>query len=163
MVNYQLGKIYKIVCNTTGLIYIGSTCEPTLAKRLAKHNGNYIEYINKKRNFITSFKILENKNFEIILLDEYPCDSKDQLHKRERFFIDSNDCVNKVIPTRSKSEYDKLYHEVNKVKRQTQTKLYREKNKEHKKEQDKLYYEKNKDKIKERIKLKKEKKLLENI
>ena len=96
-------------------------------------------------------------------MDEYPCDSKDQLHKRERFLIDSNDCVNKVIPTRSKSEYDKLYHEVNKVKRQTQTKLNREKNKEHKKEQDKLYYEKNKDKIKERIKLKKEKKLLENI
>ena len=36
MVNYQLGKIYKIVDNTNGNIYIGSTCEPTLARRLAK-------------------------------------------------------------------------------------------------------------------------------
>ena len=30
MVNYQLGKIYKIV--GSGLVYIGSTCEPTLAR-----------------------------------------------------------------------------------------------------------------------------------
>ena len=41
MIDYSKGKIYKIVCNNTGLIYIGSTCEPTLARRLAKHVGNY--------------------------------------------------------------------------------------------------------------------------
>ena len=36
VVNYQLGKIYKIVDNTNGNIYIGSTCETTLARRLNK-------------------------------------------------------------------------------------------------------------------------------
>ena len=36
MPDYSKGKIYKIVCNVTGLVYVGSTCEPTLARRLAK-------------------------------------------------------------------------------------------------------------------------------
>ena len=37
MVNYQLSKIYKIVCNITGKIYIGSTTKKYLAERLAQH------------------------------------------------------------------------------------------------------------------------------
>ena len=41
MVNYQIGKIYKIVCNITDECYIGSTCEPTLAMRLSKHVACY--------------------------------------------------------------------------------------------------------------------------
>ena len=28
MEKYQKGKIYKIVCNKTGLVYIGSTIQP---------------------------------------------------------------------------------------------------------------------------------------
>ena len=31
MVNYENGKIYKIVCNETGSIYIGSTAQKYLA------------------------------------------------------------------------------------------------------------------------------------
>jgi hypothetical protein len=27
MVNYKLGKIYRLECNVTGLVYVGSTCE----------------------------------------------------------------------------------------------------------------------------------------
>ena len=34
MVNYQEGKIYKIVCNKTGLVFTGSTTE------LQGHNFN---------------------------------------------------------------------------------------------------------------------------
>ena len=37
MVNYQLGKIYKIVDLDSNKCYVGSTCEPTLARRLANH------------------------------------------------------------------------------------------------------------------------------
>ena len=44
MVNYQLGKIYKLVDNTNGNIYIGSTCLPYLSSRLAGHTtaNNYL-------------------------------------------------------------------------------------------------------------------------
>jgi len=63
MVNYQLGKIYKIVDNTNENVYIGSTCEPTLARRLAKHVGNYQSYLNGKSGFMTSFNIIQNGNY----------------------------------------------------------------------------------------------------
>jgi hypothetical protein len=95
MVNYLLGKIYKIVDNTNNNNYIGSTCEPILARRLAGHVGSYKSYLNGKCGYITSFKVLENGNFNIVLLEEYPCDTKDQLLARERHYIDTTDCVNK--------------------------------------------------------------------
>jgi hypothetical protein len=41
MPNYQDGNIYKIVCNITDECYIGSTCEPTVARRLAGHVIDY--------------------------------------------------------------------------------------------------------------------------
>ena len=41
---YQKSKIYKIVDNTNNNIYIGSTCEPILSRRLAKHVSNYNEF-----------------------------------------------------------------------------------------------------------------------
>ena len=69
MVNYQLGKIYKIIDNTNNNIYVGSTCEPTLAHRLAGHVRNYKNWKTGKTNFITSFKIIENQNYCIVLLE----------------------------------------------------------------------------------------------
>ena len=68
MVNYKLGKIYRLECNITGLVYVGSTCEPTLAKRLTKHVAAYSYYLKGNRNYVSSFKILENKDYE-----KYPC------------------------------------------------------------------------------------------
>ena len=73
MPDYSKGKIYKIECYTTGLIYIGSTCEPTIAKRLAKHNSNFTRWKkdNTKENYMTSFKVLENNNYDICLIETY--------------------------------------------------------------------------------------------
>ena len=106
MTNYQLGKIYKIVCNTTGLTYYGSTCEPTLARRLAGHVGKYQCWKNnKKGHFCTSSQVLEGKNYDIILVENFPSDNNMELHKRERYYIENNDCVNKKIPLRTDKEY----------------------------------------------------------
>ena len=105
MPDYSLGKIYKIICLETGLVYIGSTCEPTLARRLATHRADYKLYLNGKKNYITSFKVLENEVFEIVLIENCLCNSKDELHKQERFFIENNVCVNKHIPGRTVEEY----------------------------------------------------------
>ena len=65
MVNYQLGKIYKIVDNTNGNIYIGSTCEPTLARRLSNHVQDYKRYLMGKRGSYTSFQIISNNDYNI--------------------------------------------------------------------------------------------------
>ena len=41
MVNYSNVKIYKIVCYETGKEYIaGSTCAPSLSRRLSEHKRN---------------------------------------------------------------------------------------------------------------------------
>ncbi len=66
MVNYQLGKVYKIVCNVTGDVYVGRTCKSTLSRRLAGHLGDYKRYMNGKGSYVTSFKVMENENYAII-------------------------------------------------------------------------------------------------
>ena len=100
MVNYQLGKIYKIVDNTNGNVYVGSTCEPTLAKRLANHVSTYKRFLRTGKNRMTSYDILKNENYEIVLIEIFPCSSKDELHAREKYFIESLQCVNKILPIR---------------------------------------------------------------
>ena len=45
MVNYQNGKIYKIIDYTNDNIYIGSTCEK-LCRRIQKHKASYKCYLN---------------------------------------------------------------------------------------------------------------------
>ncbi len=105
MVNYSNSKIYKIVDNTNDNIYIGSTVK-TLTQRLAQHKYDYKKYLEGQSHFITSFKILENDNYDIILLEEFKtCENKEQLHARERHYIDTLKCVNKTIPSRTKAEY----------------------------------------------------------
>ena len=94
MVNYKLGKIYAIECNVTGQKYIGSTCEPTLSKRLTKHVGNYRCYLKGTYNYVSSFKIFENGNYCIVLLEKYPCDTKDELLARERHWCNDLECIN---------------------------------------------------------------------
>ena len=102
MVNYQQGKIYTIVCHTTGLVYYGSTCEPSLARRLDCHKRSYM--CAKYKVKCTSTKVLENDNYGIFLAENYPCNNKDELRMRERFYIENNECVNKCIPIRFKHE-----------------------------------------------------------
>jgi len=146
MPDYQLGKIYKIECNVTEKVYIGSTCEPTLARRLTKHVGSYRCYLNGKFNYISSFDVLQNRNYDIVLIESYPCNSKDELHARERYHTNNIDCVNKnkgqgMINELGEKQYNKQYYNDNKDKIIEKSKEYYKQNKEKSKE----YYEKNKD------------------
>ena len=98
--NYQNAKIYKIVDNTSDMIYIGSTCK-TLEQRLKKHESDYKRFKDGKYTFITSFKILENNNYKIELVENYPCNNKQQLNLKEgkiikQFINDKLNVVNKM-------------------------------------------------------------------
>ena len=124
-IDYSKGKIYKLVCNISGLVYIGSTCQK-LSKRKGQHKDKYIMYKNGKYHNLTSFKIIENGNYDIVLIELFPCQSKEELHSRERYHIESIVCVNKCIPGRT----DKEYYNDNRSTILKQTKEYVEKNKE---------------------------------
>jgi len=175
MVNYQLGKVYKIVDNTNGNIYIGSTCKPYLSSRLAEHKNNYKCFLNGKYHNVTSFKILENGNYDIVLIEECKCDNKMQLHSRERHYIDLLDCVNLHIPLRTKIEYrienrdainerKKDYNNINKEKIRENKRLKYLENKDVICEKRSEYRNANKDAInakkREQYKLKKENNLM---
>jgi hypothetical protein len=97
---------------------------------LAKHVANYKDYKIGKYPYVTSFTVIENDDYDIILLQHVEnCKSKDEFHARERYYIENNECVNKCIPNRTKQEY-------------------REQNKDKIKEYSDLYCQKNKDRIK---------------
>lgn len=157
MVNYQDGKIYKLVGG--GKTYIGSTTQ-RLSKRKSEHK--------KKNHMCMSKEIINEPDCDIILIEKYPCECKEELHSRERYWIENTECINKIIPLRTKKEY----YEDNKEKIKAQAKEYREHNRDKinkiNKEKYKAYYQENKDKIKarrkayyERIKAEKQKADLE--
>lgn len=101
MPNYQNGKIYKIVCLNTGLIYVGSTTQP-LCKRLASHKT--------KTNSTNSKKIIEGGNFIIVLIENFACNSVEELHKREYEIIESTVCVNrKLLSEEERKNYHKKW------------------------------------------------------
>lgn len=99
MVNYQNAKIYRIVCNVTGKQYIGSTVS-TLSTRLCQHKKALID--DRK---CTSRDVLNSGDYNIVLIEDYPCERKEQLLQRERYYIETTECVNKNIPNRSKEEW----------------------------------------------------------
>ena len=143
---YDNGKIYKLIDNTNGNIYIGSTVQP-LYKRKSQHK--------EKRNSCMSKIIIDNGDYDIILIENYPCKSKEELLKRERYYIENTNCINKNIPGRSCDEWYKdnkeriLEKAKNKVKtddRKQYEKDYALKNKDIINEKSKLWYQSNKDK-----------------
>jgi hypothetical protein len=143
MPDYSKGKIYKIVDNTNGHIYIGSTTQK-LSQRLSEHRND------SNRKTCSSREIILNSNYAIVLIEEVKCENKDQLHRRERYYIETIQCVNKCIPSRTTkeykqdnkeaiSEYKKQYALANKEAISEYKKQYRQDNKEHILEYQKQY------------------------
>ena len=104
MPDYKQGKIYKIVCNVTGKVYIGSTIQ-SLSMRLMGHRVAYKRFKESKSAYVTAYQIIEQENYDIVLIENCSCESNEELHKRERYFIESVDCINKNIPSRTFKEY----------------------------------------------------------
>jgi len=153
---YQRGKIYTIRrYDDDTAIYVGSTIQP-LSARMAKHRSNkkcsLYQYVNGNWD-----------NWYIELYEEYPCNNKQLLEKREGEITRLIGNINKKIQGRTKQEYyednkeklldqNKKYRIDNKEKILKKKKDYREANNEKIKETAKKYRENNKEKIVERYK-----------
>ena len=87
-------KIYRIVDNTNGNIYIGKT-KYTLKERFAKHKYDF-----KIGPSCMSREIIKNGDYKIELIEET------QDKTRERYWIENTDCINKYIPGRTKKEWN---------------------------------------------------------
>ena len=137
--NFQNGKICSIRSHQTEKIYIGSTTQ-TLVGRLRHHKQ--IETRFKKN----SQQIIDGGSYDMILLEDYPCENRNELHKREKYYIENNNCINKKIPTRTRLEYRDTNRDIILGKNREYTRL----RKDDKKEYDKKYRDLNKDRLLER-------------
>jgi len=110
--DYKNGKIYRAV-SSNNKQYIGSTTQ-TLTKRLSTHKKDYKRWVAGTKR-CGSIRELYNDESEvkIFLIEDYPCERKEQLEARERYWIENIEggCVNKYIPTRSITEYAPLAKE----------------------------------------------------
>lgn len=109
MINYQEAKIYAIRSGQTDKIYIGSTCSD-INKRFYEH-----KYFSPKTK---AQEILIYNDAFIDLIENYPCNDRKELLKREGHYIlqFKNFCVNKKVEGRTRKEIQKAYYDSNKEK-----------------------------------------------
>jgi hypothetical protein len=140
---YQRGQIYCIRSPQTEMVYYGSTIQP-LYKRFKEHKDcmNYGTYYSSQ-------EILKFGDAYIEWVEDFPCNSKKELNRREGQIQRENKefCVNLHIAGRTRKEW----HETNKTSILEKQKIYNEANKEaisaYKKIYQKEYHEKNRDAI----------------
>tara|TARA_Y100001937_G_scaffold43725_1_gene61681 strand:- start:5596 stop:6021 length:426 start_codon:yes stop_codon:yes gene_type:complete len=109
---YKMTLIYKIVDNTNGNVYVGSTNQK-IHRRMNTH---------KQMLRCSSSKIIKNNNYSVYIIEE--CDNKDR-NKREEYWIKNLHTINikRNVDSFDLKEYKKEYTI---------------KNKEHKKQYDKI-------------------------
>ena len=111
MNKYKYGKIYKVITNDG--IYIGSTIM-LLSKRLWHHRYSESSGLN-----------IDETNSSIELIEDYPCNTSEELKQREQYWMDKIDCINQRRAYQSKEDRHS-----------------------YKKNKDKELYEKNKERVK---------------
>ena len=148
MNRYEKGKIYKIVSPDFEKCYIGSTTEP-LSKRMERHRKLYKTYL-ETGNVDTRVRLIFDEygieNCKILLIQNYPCESKEELLRKEGEYIQAMQCVNKCVAGRTPAEYKELYKDYFKQKRQE----YYDKNKEYILNRNSEYKQQHKEQIDQR-------------
>jgi len=176
--DYSNGRIYFIepICeHEDNEFYFGSTLQK-LCKRMDFHRGSYKRWKNGKSTKVMCYELFEKyglENCKIYLVELYPCKSKEELESKEGYYIRNYNCINKVIPDRTRKEWcinnkDKLreyhkkykiankeridkickeYYNDNKVKIVEYKKVYYQSHKDSIVEKNKEYYNDNKEKI----------------
>ena len=149
MPNYINSKIYKLVCDDPDKIYIGSTTQKYLSNRLSGHHQDF----KKKLKATMSRELFEIGGVKIVLIENFPCNTKDELLSRERYYIENFKCVNKHLPIHTKEELREHKREYQRTPIQKQKKKeYALKNKESKKEYDRRRYLEKREETLKRVK-----------
>ena len=146
MVNYSLGKVYKIEPingGEEGDVYVGSTSLKLLSMRLSNHRATYRRWKEGKTKNVSSYELFEKygvDNCHIILLESVNASNNDELFARERHWIQTIKCVNKVVVGRTEKEW---YHDIKGTpagdRYRECAKKSRDARKENKKQYDKKY------------------------
>lgn len=109
--NYENGKIYKLIDPETKEVTVGSTTA-TLDKVLTYHERKL------------------GKEFEIELIQDYPCNNYDELKRREIYYSGEEPVKKKRIYSEHHKQMVREYCDKHKVSRSTKAKEYYQQNKE---------------------------------
>jgi hypothetical protein len=156
---YGNGKIYKLVNDVDDEIYVGSTCL-SLSKRLHYHRN-----AKTTRSQIKIYSHLNNIGWErvkIVLIEECPCENKEQLLRRERYWIENlKATLNTHMPSRTYKQYyeehktviiehARMYYQQNKERYHQQSKQRWQNTKEIQQQKSKEWREKNRDTLRQK-------------
>lgn len=168
--DYQNGKIYKVINTVNEDIYIGSTTQNLIIRLTSHFSASNVGTSRRNSLLNNCIKDIGKDNFSIELIEKVECNTKEELLIREQYYIDllkpklnqfnaikqSEDFYKnnkKKVYQENKDfflEKSKKYYAENKEHVAIIVKEYREQNKEKISEQRKLYREQNKEKIKEK-------------
>jgi hypothetical protein len=167
MTDYSNAVIYMIYCKDNNITprYIGSSGQ--LEKRKQKHKGRCLNVNDISYNCYVYRFIRENggwDNWEFRVLEEYPCDTKQQLEEREDYYIKQyNELLNSKRAKRTieewlrdtqehRQEWSKEYYKINKEELLKKVKEYYKNNKEKKQIYNKKYKKENQERLDEKNK-----------
>jgi hypothetical protein len=136
---YANGQIYAIRSHQTELIYIGSTCQP-LHKRFYQHK--------KIDKGCSSKEIICYEDAYIELIEDFPCNSRKELNRREGQHIrNSENCVNKQVAGRTNTEWQREFKTANRDIVNQKQQEYRAINKDEINRKQREYISANRDEI----------------
>jgi hypothetical protein len=153
--DYHDGKIYMLYDNTNSAIYVGSTTRG-IATRMDRHKKDYKYWRDGYLGYeySSSFDIIANGNCIIVLIEDFPCNSKVELQEREQYWIDYHEgCINKFrahSTPEQKKEINKQYRTDHADELKEKNKIWRTDNVEVLKEKQKIFRTENADVIRER-------------
>ena len=159
--DYKNGKIYCIRNTVDDDIYVGSTTQP-LSKRMVGHRSES----ERRKHYILYQKMndIGVEHFYIELIQEFPCENKEQLMAKEGEYIREMATLNHRIQGRTMQEWLDDTKEIRRQKNKEYRELkhdiilgrkakYREEKREMIRETDKAWRENNKEKVTQRNRL----------
>ena len=118
-------KIYKLVCNKTNHVYVGSSSREYLSQTLYTIEYSYNSFNTSGGYHWAVFDIIKSGDYSIELLEE-----SEESRQRLQYYIDLNEgCLNKRRACTTQKEYDAKYRKSNKEAISLRRKeLYKQKN-----------------------------------
>lgn len=114
-IDYSNSIIYKLCCKDIQVkeIYVGSTTD--FRARKFGHKSICANQ-NSKKYHLNVYKFIREhgnwENWDMVMIEQFECSNKLQLHKRERYWIEVLDAkLNGYIPSRTSQEYYQTHKE----------------------------------------------------
>jgi len=125
MPDYNKAKIYRI--SAGDLTYYGSTTQP-LCNRMGSHRDDF----RTGKGCASALVLQQDPEAKIVLVEDFPCENREQLNAREQHYIETQPCVNKykAYTGLTEAEYNAQYRQENAEAIKARMSQYRQENAE---------------------------------